>query len=254
VFAADGFPTMNELVIWPDWFGQDWYAFNKVSFLTFLAMLIPVILFVTAGAKYKKRVVPRGVQTVVEATVEMVERQVILPTMGAEGMVYLPLLISIFVFILVGNLFGIIPPAFFSPNARMGNPVVLALMVWLVFIGVGLKHHGLKYFLDAINPPGVPMALKPLVMFIELFSVFVLRPFSLAIRLFANLLAGHILLVTFVVLTVSVWELSGLASIVPVTFLGLLLFTGFELLVAVLQAYVFTLLTAVYIGSSIHAH
>ena len=136
----------------------------------------------------------------------------------------------------------------------MANPIVLALLSWLVFIGVGIKHHGPKYVWDAVNPPGVPLALKFLVVPIEIISVFIVRPFSLAIRLFANMLAGHILLVTFVALTVSCWELSGLAAIVPVTFAGLVLFTGFELMVAFLQAYVFTLLTAVYIGGAIHTH
>ena len=255
MFAAEEFPTMDELVIWPDWFGDgEFWAFNKVAFMTFLAMAIPVAIFLVAGSKYKKNLVPRGVQNVAEATVEMIERQVIMPTMGADGLAFLPLLLSMFMFIMVGNLFGIIPTAQFSANARMGNPVVLAVLAWLVFIGVGVKHNGPKYFFQAINPPGVPLALKFLVIPIEFISVFLVRPFSLAIRLFANSLAGHILLVTFVVLTVSVWELSGLAVIAPVTFLGLVAFTGFELLVALLQAYVFTLLTAVYISGSIHLH
>ena len=255
MFAADDFPTMKELVIWPDWFGHGHpYAFNKVAFLTLLAVLIPVALFLIAGAKYKKSLVPSGVQNIVESTIEMVEKQVILPTIGPEGLTFLPLLLSMFVFIFVGNLFEIIPTAQFPANARMANPLVLALIAWLVFIGVGIKHNGPKYFWDAINPPGVPIALKFLVIPIEFISVFLVRPFSLTIRLFANMLAGHILLVTFGVLSVSVFVKSALIVVLPAPFLGLVLFTGFELLVAVLQAYVFTLLTAVYIGGSIHTH
>ena len=254
MFAAEDFPTMKELVIWPDWFGEGIFAFNKVAFLTLLAALIPVMLFLSAGSKYKKSLVPRGVQNIAESTIELVERQVIMPTIGPDGMAFLPLLLSMFVFIFVGNLFEIIPTANFPANARMANPLVLALLSWLVFIGVGIKNHGPKYIWDAVNPPGVPLALKFLVVPIEIISVFLVRPFSLAIRLFANMLAGHILLVTFVALTVSVWELSPLAAIVPVTFAGLVLFTAFELMVAFLQAYVFTLLTAVYIGGSIHLH
>lgn len=254
MFAAQEFPTMEDLVIWPDWFGKDWYAFNKVSFITLLAVVLPVLLFVVAGQKYKKSLIPRGVQTVAESTVEMVEKQIIMPTIGPEGMKFLPLLLSMFMFIFVGNIFEVIPTAHFPANARMANPLVLAMLSWLVFIGVGVKHNGLSYFWKAINPPGVPLALKFLVVPIEFISTFLVRPFSLAIRLFANMLAGHILLVTFVVLTVSVWQLSALAAIVPVTFAGLVLFVGFEILVSVLQAYVFTLLTAVYIGGSIHLH
>lgn len=256
MLAAESFPTTEQLVVWPNWFGPEdsWYGFNKVAFLTLLAVVIVVAVYLIAGAKYRKSLVPRGVQNVAESAIQLVERQIILPTIGPDGMAYLPLLLSMFLFIFVGNLFGIIPTAQFGANARMGNPLVLALLAWVVFIGVGVKHHGPKYFWDAINPPGVPLALKPLVGLIELISTFIVRPFSLAIRLFANSLAGHILLVTFAVLTVQVWEKSFLAIIAPFTFLGLVAFTAFELMVAFLQAYVFALLTGVYIGSSIHTH
>ena len=255
MFAAEKFPTMDDLVIWPEWFFKGTnFAFNKVTFLSFLALAIPVIVFIVAGSRYKKNLVPRGVQTVAESVVDMVEKQVIMPTIGPEGLTFLPLLLSMFVFILIGNIFGIIPTAQFGANARMGNPLVLAIISWLVFIGVGLKHHGIKYFWDAVNPPGVPLVLKPLVVVIEIISVFLVRPFSLAIRLFANSLAGHILLVTFSVLSVQTFEANGLLLVFPLPFMGLIAFTGFELLVAVLQAYVFTLLTAVYIAGSIHTH
>ena len=137
----------------------------------------------------------------------------------------------------------------------MANPVVLALMVWLVFIGVGLKHHGLKYFLDAINPPACRLALKFLVI-VHRDDLGLPRPAVLAGHPALRQHAGgpHPARHVRRPHRVGVGALAALASIVPVTFLGLVLFTGFELLVAVLQAYVFTLLTAVYIGSSIHAH
>ncbi len=252
---AASFPTMKELVIYPAWFFKGTnFAFNKVSFLSFLAMLLPVVVFLAAGSKYKKSLVPSGVQNWAEGAVDLVEKQIILPTIGSDGLGYLPILLTMFLFIFVGNLFEIIPTAQFPANARMANPVVLALLSWVIFIFVGLKHHGPKYFWDAINPPGVPAALKLLVVPIEFISTFIVRPFSLAIRLFANMLAGHILLVTFVVLSVQVFEKSFLITILPFTFAGLVLFTGFELMVAVLQAYVFTLLTAVYIGGAVHTH
>ena len=130
--------------------------------------------------------------------------------------------------------------------------IAAALAFALVFIGVGVKHHGPKYFWDAINPPGVPLLLKFLVIPIELISVFVVRPFSLTIRLFANMLAGHILLVTFIVLSTQTFEKSPLLAVLPAPFAGLVLFTGFELMVAVLQAYVFTILTCIYLNDAIH--
>jgi F-type H+-transporting ATPase subunit a len=137
-------------------------------------------------------------------------------------------------------------------NARMANPMILALITYVVFIGAGLKHNGLKYFTSALFPPGVPKALYILVTPIELISTFFVRPFSLAVRLFANMLAGHILLITFSVLTISLFTASLLAVVSPFSFFMLVAFTGFEIMVAFLQAYIFTLLTGVYIGGAIH--
>ena len=132
-----------------------------------------------------------------ETSIDFIEKQVVLPGIGADGMRYLPMLISMFFFIWIGNLFEVIPTAHMPANARMANPLVLALTAWVMFIGVGVKHNGLKYFKDALFPPGVPKALYLLVTPIEFLSTFLIRPFSLAVRLFANMLAGHILLVTF---------------------------------------------------------
>jgi F-type H+-transporting ATPase subunit a len=253
VFAELKFPGIEELVVWPAWFGEgkDW-AFNKVAFLSLLAMLIPVVLFLIAGAKSKKSLVPTGVQNIAEMSVEFVEKQIIMQAIGSDGLRYLPLLLSIFMYIFVGNLFGIIPTAQFGANARMANPLILAVISWLFFIGVGVKHNGLKYFVTALFPPGVPKPLYILVTPIELISTFLVRPFSLAVRLFANSLAGHILLVTFGVLSATLFTANLLAAALPFSFFMLVAFTGFELMVALLQAYIFSLLTAVYIGGALH--
>lgn len=253
MLAEVKFPTIDEMVKWPDWFlkGSP-FAFNKVALLSLLAMAIPVIWFLVAGSKAKGNAVPKGSQNAAETTVEFVEKQIIMPAIGPDGLVYLPLLISIFLFVFFGNLFGIIPTAHFGANARMANPLILAVLAWLVFIGVGIKHHGLRYFKGALFPPGVPTALYILVTPIEFISTFLVRPFSLAVRLFANSLAGHILLITFSVLTATLWTKSLLVAAAPFSFGMLVAFTGFELLVAFLQAYIFALLTAVYIGGALH--
>jgi F-type H+-transporting ATPase subunit a len=254
VLADVKFPSIDEIVVWPNWFGHGVFGFNKIAFISFLAFLIPVVLFLIAGSKYKKRMVPAGVQTIAESTVDFVEKQVIMPTIGAGGMSYLPLLISMFVFIFICNIFEVIPTSHMPANARMANPLILAVISWLVFIGVGIKHNGLKYFWRAVAPPGVPKALLLLVVPIEFVSTFLVRPFSLAVRLFANMLAGHILLVTFSVLTITLFTASFLIVVWPFSFFMLVAFTGFEVMVAFLQAYIFTLLTAVYIGGAIHLH
>src|SRR5262245_32268171 len=139
-------------------------------------------------------------------------------------------------------------------GARMAIPAVLALIVWVTFTAVGLKHHGFGYVKSVLFPPGVPKALYVLVAPIEFISTFLLRPFSLAVRLFGNMLAGHLLLVTFSILTDALITADTIA-LVPVAvlpFFMLIFLTAFEILVSVLQAYIFTILAAVYIGGALH--
>jgi len=122
----------------------------------------------------------------------------------------------------------------------------------VIFIFMGFKSQGFGYIKNTLLPPGVPGALLPLVALIELVSTWVLRPFTLAVRIFANMLAGHLLLVTFAVLTAALFTLKPLAVVAPLPFVMLVLMTGFELLVAFLQAFIFTILIAVYIAGAMH--
>lgn len=245
------FPPINLIVKWPTLFGEDtFYGFNKIGLISMIAMIVPVILFVIAGRNAS--LVPRGLQNVMEVSIDFIEKQVVMPAIGKDGMRYLPMLMAMFFFIWIGNLFEIIPTSHMPANARMANPIMLALVAWVMFIGVGVKHHGLKYFKDALFPPGVPKALYLLVTPIEFLSTFLIRPFSLAVRLFANMLAGHILLVTFSVLTITLFG-AGILAIAGVLSFGMLVaFTAFEFMVAFLQAFIFSLLTAVYIGGALH--
>src|SRR4029078_13198758 len=141
-------------------------------------------------------------------------------------------------------------------TARMAIPLFLALVVWIIYNGVGFKHHGAKYITAMGWHHGVPVAMRPLVGVIELLSNIILRPFSLAVRLFANMLAGHLLLITFAFLTNALFfaEPKRIAlkpmSILP--FFMLVFLTAFEVLVGLLQAYIFTILTAVYIDAARH--
>ena len=251
MFALE-FPSINDIVVWPEAFA----GFNKIALISLIAVIVPAILFLIAGKNGKKNPVPRGVQNVVEASVDFMEKQVVMPTIGPDGMRSLPMLTAMFFFIFIGNLFEIIPTSHMPANARMANPLMLALIVWVMFIGVGLKHNGLSYLKDSLFPPGVPKALYLLVTPIEFISTFLVRPFSLAVRLFANMLAGHILLVTFSVLTLGLLLAETMQfALVPLSiapFIGLIAFTAFEFMVAFLQAYIFALLAGVYIGGALH--
>jgi F-type H+-transporting ATPase subunit a len=246
------FPPIDNLVKWPAYFGEDTiYAFNKISLISMLAMLIPTAMFLLS----KKELVPSGLQNIVESTVHFVEDQVVMSAIGADGRKYLPLLLSIFMFVFFGNIFEVIPTFQMPANARMANPIVLALVAWATFISVGVKAQGFGGFMkSSLFPPGVPKALYLLVTPIEFLSTFLLRPFGLAVRLFANMLAGHILLVTFGVLCITLWQASALVLVLPFSFATLVGLTGFEVMVSVIQAFVFSLLTAVYISLSLHPH
>jgi F-type H+-transporting ATPase subunit a len=247
---ALAFPPVSHLLDWPAFLLKGTpFAINKVVLIFFAATIITLIIFFAAG---KRSLVPSGVQTVAESSVEFIENSVIMQTMGPEGIAYLPFLLALFFFVFFCNIFEVVPLIQFPANSRMAAPAMLALMVWLIFNFVGLKNHGLRYFKNVMFPPGVPVALLPLVALIEFVSTFFVRPFSLAVRLFANMLAGHLLLVTFAVLTAALWSLTPLASIVWAPFVVLIGLTGFEILVAFLQAFIFTILTAVYIGGAAH--
>jgi F-type H+-transporting ATPase subunit a len=250
VFSLE-FPPINEILRWQDIFP----TFNKIALIGVLAALIATILYLLAIRK-DPMVAPRGVRNVAESSVEFVENGIVMETMGRDGLGWTPFLLALFVFIWFCNLPGIIPIFQMPATARMALPLFLALMVWAIFIGVGFKHQGVGYLKSALFPPGVPKALYILVTPIEFISTFLVRPFSLAVRLFANMLAGHILLVTFALLTDAMFTAQTKQLFLKplgVLPLAMLIFlTAFEVLVGFLQAYIFTILTAVYIGGATH--
>tara|TARA_Y100000746_G_scaffold70505_2_gene58727 strand:- start:927 stop:1694 length:768 start_codon:yes stop_codon:yes gene_type:complete len=250
VLALD-FPPITHLFEWPDiLFNGTWYAVNKTSLIYMAAVVITAAIFLSAGRK-KTSLVPVGVQHVAEAGVNFIEESVVMETIGPEGKKYMPFLTTMFFFILFSNIFEVIPGIQFPANSRMAVPITLALVVWLIYNFVGIRSQGLGgYFKNSLFPPGVPKALYLIVTPIELVSTFVVRPFSLAIRLWANMVAGHLLLVTFAILTAALWDATYVGAVAP--FAMLILMTGFEILVSVLQAFIFTILTAVYIGGSLH--
>ena len=261
VLAAEGgggglhFPPMKELVEWRGVLLKDTpFEVNKVVLLMWVSAAIVFLMFWAAGrAAARGRLVPTGVHSVVEMGIDFVRNDIILQTMGPAGLGWTPFLVTMFFFIFITNIWEIIPGIQFPVNARMALPAFMALLVWVIFNVVGIKTQGLGgYFKSMLFPPGVPKALLPLVALIEFISTVFVRPFSLAVRLFANMLAGHLLLVTFAVLCAALWTAKPVAVILPLPFAMLILLTAFEILVAVLQAFIFTILAAVYIGGAMH--
>jgi F-type H+-transporting ATPase subunit a len=255
LLGALHFPPIEELVEWPGLFLKDTpFEVNKVVLLMWAGAVIVFALFWAAGrAASKGNLVPTGVQTIVESGIDFVRNDIILQTMGPAGLPWTPFLVTIFFYVFITNIFEVIPFIQFPVNARMALPIFLSLTVWVIFNVVGIRAQGLGgYFKSMLFPPGVPKALLPLVALIEFISTIFVRPFSMAVRLFANMLAGHLLLVTFAVLSAALFTKTALAVILPLPFLMLVLLTGFEILVAVLQAFIFTILAAVYIGGAMH--
>jgi len=250
VLALD-FPPVSHLFEWPAiWFDGTPFAINKTVLIYLGSMLITMAIFLLAGRK-RESLVPVGVQHVAESGIEFIEESVVMQTIGPEGKKYVPFLTTMFFFILFSNITEVIPFIQFPANSRMAVPITLAILVWGIYNVLGVKAQGLGgYLKNSLFPPGVPKALYLIVTPIELVSTFLVRPFSLAIRLWANMVAGHLLLVTFAVLSTVLWDSTYVGAVAPGAML--ILMTGFEILVSFLQAFIFTILTAVYIGGSIH--
>jgi F-type H+-transporting ATPase subunit a len=252
---AELLPNVNELFEWKGIVApHTWYEFNKVALMAFVSTVICIALFWYGGTR--RKLVPVGVQNVAEAGYLAIEENVSIAAMGEEGKKWTPFFATLFFWIFFINIWSVVPFIQFPATSRLGIPLFLALVAWFTFIITGFVKQGPKYFFSNINPSGVPFALKFLVIPIEFFSKYLLRPLTLAVRLFANMTAGHVLLAIFAIMTneLLVKHNSGLYQVVfaPLPFIGLVAFTAFELLVAVLQAYIFTILTAVYVNESVH--
>jgi len=246
------FPPLSHIVNWPELFGDDTYGINKVILVYAAAAALTMAIFIVGN---KKQLVPSGAQNLAEMSVEFVEEQIVLPTIGPKGLRYAPLLTSFFFFILFCNIFEIVPFIQMPATARIALPAFLAILAYVIYHGSGFKEHGLGYIKHALVVPDLPLLMHILVVPIEFISKFLVQPFSHAVRLFANLLAGHILLVTFGILSASLWTLDWYAIFLPLPVIAVVFFTAFEILVSFLQAYVFALLAGVYIGSAIsHEH
>ncbi|MFZ4584637.1 MAG: F0F1 ATP synthase subunit A [Acidimicrobiia bacterium] len=248
------FPNgITELFQWKAVVGQgEWYAINKTAIMALVSTAICIVLFVIGGRK--KALVPAGMQNFAEYCYEGVDKGISREVIGAhDGPKWTPFLSTLFFWIFFINIWSTVPFIQFPATSRFAIPLFLALQTWLIFIAVGFIKQGPLYIIKAIFPPGVPWPLYILVAPIEFVSKFIVRPFSLAVRLFANMVAGHVLLTVFAIMCAELLRHpSGAYQIafIPLPFFGLVFMTAFEILVAFLQAYIFTVLTAVYVGES----
>jgi F-type H+-transporting ATPase subunit a len=224
-------------------------------------MLLAVVAVVAVvgffwAAFHRTQLVPRGVQNVGEVGYLFVRDQMARQVIGKDGDKYVPFLVTMFFLVWAMNLLSIVPLAQFPVTSRIGFSAALALIVYLLWVPLGIRHQGgWGFFKNMMFPPGLPTWIYPILAPIELVSNLLVRPFTHAVRLFANMFAGHLLIALF---SVAAWhflveDLSALAPVGVLGFLMAVIMVGFELLIQALQAFIFALLTAVYIGSALHA-
>ena len=215
----------------------------------FMVIAVAIIALLMLAPTARRALVPSRLQSLAEISYEFVA-DTIRSTAGPEGMMFFPLVFSIFMFVLVANVMGLIPGSF-TVTSHIIVTVALALLVFLTVIIVGFARNGL-HFLNLFVPKGVPVYILPMVVTIEVFSFFV-RPVSHSVRLFANMLAGHITLKVFggfVIMLVGAGLVGWVGAVLPMFMIVAL--TALELLVAFLQAYVFAILTCIYLNDAIH--
>jgi F-type H+-transporting ATPase subunit a len=250
-FTPPGIEELHLPAIIP-WGAAD--GFSKQMLLVILSVVIIGTFFVIAARK--QQLVPGKLQFAGEAAYSFVRNSIAKDIIGGRDfMKYVPLLFTLFFFILVNNIYGAIPLIQLPTFSHVGGAYVLAAIVYITWIAVGVRKSGLKYFKLATVPSGVPFYILPIVVPIEIISNFLVRPVTHSLRLFATMLAGHLIImisgagIEFLVMQENVF-LKG-ASVLVLG--GAIAMYMLEALIMVLQAYVFTLLTAIYIEGALHA-
>ena len=251
--AAGGVPELGELF---DWHFGLW----EIPFLnwTVFAMLVAFIL--AAGflllAFRKQEVVPGKMQLVGESLVGFVRTNIAEEVIGHDGARYLPYLLTTFTLIFAFNFMEVFPGVAFPPTSKIAVPLFFALVTWIVYNVEGMRANGVgKYFKEILFPPGVPVFLYVLLTPIEFLSNIVIRPITLTLRLTFNMLAGHLILSLLAILLLNVADFGDLGPkflAAPVVIVIGVALTGFEIFVRFLQAFIFTVLTALYIGGAVH--
>jgi F-type H+-transporting ATPase subunit a len=252
--AADGAgyeaPTTQEF--YQPLIGDGPFAVTRASIVILLSVAL-IGWFLVATTR-RAAIVPGKGQWVTESVYGVVRNGLARDIIGSHDfMRFVPMLFSMFTLILVNNLFGVIPPVQFPTMSRIGFPIALTLIVYVTYHYLGIKKHGLGGYFKSLVPPGLPKAIVPMIFVLELITFFITRPLTLALRLFGNMFAGHLLLLLFItggqymVIHGSFGlKIAGLGSWVMAFVL-----TIFEALIEFLQAYIFTLLAATYIAGAL---
>ena len=253
--ASHTFNPPGTANFWQPLVGTGAFAITRTMLLVVVIGL--VLAWVMVRSTRKLAVVPTKGQYVLESSYGFVRNSIARDLIGEDNMrPYLPLLFATFTFILLGNVAGIVPVIQFPATSRIGIPIAPMLFAYVVYLAIGFRRRGVGGYLKGLCPPGVPGAAQLLVYPLEFITYFITRPVTLALRLFGNMFAGHILLLLIAIgaeylLVEGLDGHIGLGIVGIPVWLSYFVFTVFELLIEFLQAYVFTILTAFYIADSL---
>jgi F-type H+-transporting ATPase subunit a len=227
------------------------FHFTKPMLIVVLCAAIVIAFF--GAAFWKPKLVPRGIQNLGEIALLGVRDQILRPSLGKKGDNFLPFLTALFFFIYLMNLMEIIPFFQFPATSRSAFPWSLVAMVYLTYLYLGFKNQGFAGYFKNMIPRDVPTWVLGILVPIELARYFIVQPFTLAVRLFANMFAGHLLLLIFYLATWYLASLSIALVFAATSFIMVIAVTALEALIQLLQAFIFTTLTAVYIADSLEA-
>lgn len=248
-------PSVNDFFPTPIFGDGTFFSFNRITLARVLVGVVVCLLLGIAASRL--RLVPTRGQQVLELLAEFVRRSICIDMLGeARGRRYAPLIGVIFIGVLGMNLTGTLPGINIAASSVMAVPLVFAVLAYVGFITAGVKAHGAgKFLVSQLFPPGVPKAIYLLITPIEFFSTFIVRPATLAIRLLANMVSGHFLLaMTYFGTSAMLAASSGMKGIAVLTGAAAVVVTLFEIFIAALQAYIFAVLTTVYIKMSVESH
>lgn len=226
-------------------FGIDISITKYVFFMWVVALILFLVLYIVSR-KYKSSLIPKGLSNIVEITVLFVRDEIVKPTIGKGYEKFLPYLLTVFFFILLSNMFGLIPYAV----TITGNIAVTAALAAISFIAIqlgGIKSHGAWGYFKGLIPSGMPPWILIILIPLEILGLFT-KPFALCIRLFANMIAGHVVILSLLGLIFILQT----AFVAPVSIAFAIFIYLLELLVALIQAYIFTILTSLFIGMAVH--
>ena len=246
-------PTTKDFV-WGCWgpsldIGPLSFCMNFINFLV-LAGLVLFLVFFYFGLR-RSKVVPGKMQSLSEMGIQFVRENIAFPMLGTDGERFMPLLVTFFFAIFFWNIFEVVPGINFSSNSRIAFPLTMALVAWVTYNAVGISKHGLLGYLKHVCfPPGAPALLYVLLAPIEFFTQILIRPITLSVRLWANFMAGHFLLAVFFLGTIAMLQGGFTVIFAPFSFAIGVALVGFEIFVSALQAFIFTILTASYIGGA----